>query len=837
MLIFTVFLPFIGILIILGLIWLGMSSYDFPEILQEAGELVMAGKFAEAVALYEKAPLDIIHKKPEFKAAFEHAYGMALFCLAKATQQTATLQKSLGLLNSAVNGWEQLNRKYEKALVLIDLSRANHLSAIITKNSALLEQTLRYLNEALKIPAIKKSTSLSAIIHLYYGMILLELFQCLDQREYLDRAVTLLESAWQYYRGNKADENAALAKLYLSVGYRQLSRFTNESVNFQKAFDFAGFASRSVRPDRDPIFRALLEFNLGKLYLYQADQQNKQRNLLSAFHAFKLAARFYNPQIMPVEYASSLVELCKIYQYFGKNNHKPYHFQKAIRNITQAITLIPREHQLYLSCLLIQGSLYSHLADWQSPQENLTHTILLYTEAINHISRKKQADIYTAVCFKTGVAYYKLAEYTEPIINLANAVTALENAFRVKHFATESDYLKARSYLDDAQARLEAVNATAENYRQLIQALQNVLDLYESEEFPEEHARFELKLGVVYQQSAAFSDPKKNLESAISHLEKAGEIYRRLHLTKKFGVTLVSLGNIYLEFARLENTEANLDKAIRLYNQAQQILAATKFSKEHVGIQIGLGAAYRLLAHYKNRLANLKSSIRALETAFNTLDAAKYPREFLQVLCELGFTHSYSVDYTEPRYHLTKAAEFFKDALKLASSQVPCDITKIKYEYANVLMKLADYNQASQNLREAIDLFEALREYYQENCSIEDRVLLLNQLALCYQKLSEVLLTHKKDNLLRAINILEETLNGLDPKENRLDYAMTQNNLGIAYSSLAKISNRDTNLQKARCMFEQAFAVYTPDTHPEEHRKIKINLEKLRQQLCGAMGC
>ncbi|HYH02062.1 MAG TPA: hypothetical protein VEC37_03100, partial [Bacillota bacterium] len=792
----------IGTFIFWGLVRSGNSLQSVPDTLQQAADLITAGKFAEAVAIYESAPLDSITRKPENKATFEHSYGMALFRLAKVNRQTATLQKALGLLNSAANDWEQLNRKVEKAFVLIDLSRVTHFSATFSKNPALLEQALGYLSEALKIPAIKKSMPLSAALQLSYGMIHLGLFQFKNQREYLDQAVTLLENAWQYFQTNTTDENAVLTELYLSLGYLELSRFTNETANLQKAYQFSVLAAKGIHPDRDPTAHGLLKFNLGELYLHEAGMQDKKRNLLLAFRAFKTASRFFHPQLLPEEYARSCVELCKIYQYFGEATLKPKRYKQALHSVAEAISLISREYtpQLYLACLLIQCSLYAHLADLQSAPENLTQVIHLYTEAFNYISLKKQPEIYTAVSFKIGVAYSKLAKYVTPISNLANAITALESAFRTKRFATENDYLKAKSYLDDAQSQLEMANPTADNYNQLIQAFQKLIELYDPEDFPEDHARFQAKLGLTYQQAAAFNEPLANFQSAIYHLEQAGGIYRRLHLNKRYGSTLINLGNAVLELGRLENTEAQLDKTIRLFNQAHQVLASTKLPKEQATIQIGLGTAYRLLARHKNRLANLNTSIRALETAFNTLNAYQQPQEFLKVLCELGFTHSYSVDFTEPKYHLTKAAQYFKSALNNTLPQSPQDTIKIKYEYAHVLMKLSDYNQASQNLSEAIDLFESLREYYQHHASIEECVLLLNQLALCYQKLAEVLLTQKKDNLQISIGILNETLDLLNPEQNQLDYAMTQNNLGIAYSSLAKIANRQTNLKKARFM-------------------------------------
>ena len=58
-----------------------------------------------------------------------------------------------------------------------------------------------------------------------------------------------------------------------------------------------------------------------------------------------------------------------------------------------------------------------------------------------------------------------------------------------------------------------------------------------------------------------------------------------------------------------------------------------------------------------------------------------------------------------------------------------------------------------------------------------------------------------------------------------MDYAMTQNNLGTAYGTLAEVEAKTTNCQKAIAAFEESLEIYTPEEFPELYRRVSKNLE------------
>ena len=65
-----------------------------------------------------------------------------------------------------------------------------------------------------------------------------------------------------------------------------------------------------------------------------------------------------------------------------------------------------------------------------------------------------------------------------------------------------------------------------------------------------------------------------------------------------------------------------------------------------------------------------------------------------------------------------------------------------------------------------------------------------------------------------------------------MDYAMTQNNLGNAYRTLAEVEDRAENCRKAIAAYGEALSVLTEDLMPWPHEVVRRNLERLLE-LCG----
>ena len=58
-------------------------------------------------------------------------------------------------------------------------------------------------------------------------------------------------------------------------------------------------------------------------------------------------------------------------------------------------------------------------------------------------------------------------------------------------------------------------------------------------------------------------------------------------------------------------------------------------------------------------------------------------------------------------------------------------------------------------------------------------------------------------------------------------YAMAQNNLGTAYSTLAEVTDKADNCRRAIEAYEAALAILTEDDFPDAYQGVSGNLQRL----------
>ena len=104
-----------------------------------------------------------------------------------------------------------------------------------------------------------------------------------------------------------------------------------------------------------------------------------------------------------------------------------------------------------------------------------------------------------------------------------------------------------------------------------------------------------------------------------------------------------------------------------------------------------------------------------------------------------------------------------------------------------------------------------------------------NNLGIAYTALSQI--REREDNLQKAINAFKEALKMNTIDDNPINYAATQNNLGGAYVALSKVRENENNLQKAINAFEEALKVYTIESYPIDYAITQNNLELARNYL------
>ena len=97
-----------------------------------------------------------------------------------------------------------------------------------------------------------------------------------------------------------------------------------------------------------------------------------------------------------------------------------------------------------------------------------------------------------------------------------------------------------------------------------------------------------------------------------------------------------------------------------------------------------------------------------------------------------------------------------------------------------------------------------------------------NNLGNAYGTLAEV--EAKAKNCKKAIKAYEEALRVYTPERSPMDYAMAQNNLGNVYRTLAEVEAKAENSKKAIKAYEEALRVYTLERSPMDYAMAQNNL-------------
>jgi tetratricopeptide (TPR) repeat protein len=812
-----------------------LKRNELHNLMSKARILAEKGKTAEAMAIYNNPKLRDMVKNAADQAFFEYQQGIGLYHLAKAGNKLENLKQSLQLLERAAAMYRQMNKGFKYAAVLNDLAQAHILFSGVENQNDHLLQARDYLEEAVKILARRAKNPLYAAVRYNLAYTFHGLFQTetAKRREYLKQAIAAFEAVLELYHPASHPLNHAMALLNLSACYKDLSQYENSLPNLKKALEIAELSLKSITRTQDPFNYGRLQTTLGQVYFRLADYEEQRRNIRSSYRAFKKALRVYRPVDSPVEYARIHYEISKIHCFYGEIAGKIKYWRQALHSIHEALKIFNPDSQpySYATCHLKEGAIHIRMAEQENREDNLISALNAFESALKVYSTKDEPEIITTAQLNLGLVRYWLADFYDPETNLREAVRALETAIRTDKFATRNEANQARFYLGHAYHKLALENPTPENLTVAVQTYQSIAGLYNPDEAPAEYAATHSQLGKALQDLAKVKDPEANQTAATVAFEHALEALAHLGDTTGEATVSTDLGKAHLELFQFDKSPHHLDQAATLFSNAQKLYGSASQPFEQALAQLNQGIAYRLMAREQERLPNLNKAIQTFQTALKIFTPDENPENCAIANYQLGLTYRDLSEFHETEYNLTRAARSFEKALEQKEEKPDSETTEMQCEYAKVLMKLAEYGNASSNLLHAIELFEANLKYYLSPGQSEEYGMLLNHLGICYLNLSESSPLNKTDNLNNAVQILESALAAFSPGKAPSDYAMVQNNLGTAYSRLAAETDRKINFEKALHAFEMALQIYHSGTYPEEYNKVKTNLEKLKTRL------
>jgi len=154
--------------------------------------------------------------------------------------------------------------------------------------------------------------------------------------------------------------------------------------------------------------------------------------------------------------------------------------------------------------------------------------------------------------------------------------------------------------------------------------------------------------------------------------------------------------------------------------------------------------------------------------------------------------------------------------------QFPEELFKIgsrAYEIGSVVLQKAKY------MKIAIEAYQNALEIRNEKKSSLDYATAQNNIGVAYNTLAEV--EDKAQNCKTAIEAFQNALKIRTVEKFPMDYVIIQNNFGNAYSTLARVEDKAQNCKKAIEGYQNALKITTVEQFPIQYARTQKNLSLL----------
>ncbi len=252
------------------------------------------------------------------------------------------------------------------------------------------------------------------------------------------------------------------------------------------------------------------------------------------------------------------------------------------------------------------------------------------------------------------------------------------------------------------------------------------------------------------------------LQKGIEMLSTSLSLYSSLFSTHQTRQLHNDLGNAYINLAEICEPESNLINAVDNFKKAIQVQGNVTHELDYLQSHINLGHAYL-------RLYKLKPTVITIQLA-------------VQILA--------------------KVAASLKE-------NIPSQTRSFVHQnLGNAYRSLASHEEPISNLQAAITEYQAALD----GAETSKKALLFNSLGCCFWKLAKYHNpTHNLELAIssykKALSFLSNNWNPLSQTQYSPEVAVTQNNLGTSYKTLASLKNPEANLSSALKCFKEALSI------------------------------
>ena len=342
-----------------------------------------------------------------------------------------------------------------------------------------------------------------------------------------------------------------------------------------------------------------------------------------------------------------------------------------------------------------------------------------------------------------------------------------------------------------------------ENLEKSIEAYNLALTVRTRKEFPQEWASTKHNLANVYSQRIE-GCKKDNIETAIQYCREILSVRTKDEYPLQWANTQNTLAGLYIKRISATKRE-DLNSAISASLNALSVYSKENLPVEWARVKQSLGSAY-LFKVEGDRDENIEAAVSNLQSALEVYTQNEFPEFWARTQCNLGIAYYYQSNHE-------KAIEVFESALQVFNyKDFSLDWAAAKTNLGNLYCDRTEDTKEN-NIEIAISHFkDALKIRTYDNLP-EGWAETQNNLGNAYSDKAKALVVKNQENskqvLREAVECYKKALKVRTRNALSHDWAMTQCNLGNAYSDLGES-------KKAMEAYKKALTVYTPVDFPRE---------------------
>ncbi len=385
--------------------------------------------------------------------------------------------------------------------------------------------------------------------------------------------------------------------------------------------------------------------------------------------------------------------------------------------------------------------------------------------------------------------------------------------------------------LADALFRLGAclnefpLGCPATNQKVAIAAYKNSLRVYSEAEQPKTWAWTYSNLCFSYNRLAKFAhNPRQQLDNSIIACSNALRVFTEEEYPESWALASINLGNAYLGLSHITaNPRKLIENAIHAYRNCLRVFTESNNPEKWALINSNLGTAYRAFAPFTdNPQEQIGNATSACQNALRVYTETELPQDWARVNCILGQVYWALSPFTaNPQEQIVNAINAYLNALRIdTEAEDPQGWASTNNELGNAYRDLArisaDPLKARVYIETAIDSYRNALRIRTEVNQPRDWAMTNNNLGTAFTILASFL-NEPQEQIENAIYAYRNALRVYTEAELSRDWAMVTHNLGNAYRSLASLKNNSRELlENAIYAYRNALRVYKEEELPQD---------------------